>query len=218
LVLLAFRGEWSIPLYVAGSGILMSLTPWPSQFDRYLAPLTPLLAIALLLALGETRKHLPRLISAFFLLVVLGILSMQAGVLLTVYTADHQPATYEDASGQRREYRLFFYPPAWQQYDAALAWLKRTAKPEEIVATSAPQWVYLQTGLRAVLPPFERDVAEAERLVESVPVEYLIIDDLGFVDVSSRYAAPIVRTFPERWTLIHSTPDGGTRIYRRTVR
>jgi hypothetical protein len=225
LVLLAFRGESLIPLYVASSVMLMSLTPWPAQFDRYLAPLTPLLAVALLVALGETRKHLSRLhratrgsIGALLVVVVLGILSTQAAVLLRVYTTKHQPATYEDASGQRHEYRLFFHPRAWQRYDAALEWLKRAAKPEEIVATSTPHWVYLQTGLRAVMPPFEPDVAEAQRLVDSVPVDYLIVDDLAFVDVTRRYVAPIVKAFPERWALIHSTPDGGTRIYRRTTR
>ncbi|HSV07161.1 MAG TPA: hypothetical protein VLI07_11635 [Candidatus Binatus sp.] len=225
LVLLAFRGEWLIPLYVASSVMLMSLTPWPAQFDRYLVPLTPLLAVALLVALGETRRHLFRLhratrgsIGALLVVVVLGILSTQAAVLLRVYTTEHQPATSEDASGQRREYRLFFYPRAWQEYDAALEWLKRQARPEEIVATSTPHWVYLQTGLRAVMPPFEPDVQEAERLVDSVPVDYLIVDDLGFVDVTRRYAAPLVKAFPEHWALIHSTPDGGTHIYRRMTR
>jgi len=224
-VLLALRGESLIPLYVAASVMLISLTPWPGQFERYLTPLTPLLAIALFVTVGEVGKRLARLhtatrrsVAALLVVVVLGILSSEAAVLLHVYTWNHQPATYEDASGQRHEYRLFFYPRADQQYDVALGWLKRMASPEAIVATSTPQWVYLQTGLRAVMPPFEPDVAEAQRLLDSVPVEYLIIDDLVFTDITRRYAAPLVKAFPERWALIHSTPDDGTHIYRRISR
>jgi len=224
-VLLALRGESLIPLYVAASVMLMSLTPWPGQFDRYLAPLTPLLAIALFVTVGEAWKRLARLraptrraVAALLVVVALGIPSTEAAVLLHVYTWDHEPAIYEDASGQRHEYRLFFYPRADQQYDVALGWLKRVARPEAIVATSTPHLVYLQTGLRAVMPPFEPEVAEAQRLLDSVPVEYLIVDDLTFTDITRRYAAPIVKAFPERWALIHSTPDDGTHIYRRISR
>jgi len=75
--------------------------------------------------------------------------------------------------------------------------------------------LYLATGLRAVLPPFEIEAAEAERLLESVPVDYLVIDDLEFVDVTRRYAEPVVRAYPERWTLVRGDPTSGSRIYRR---
>ena len=224
LVVLGLRGETLIPLYVAGSAVLMSVTPWPGQFGRYLAPLTPLFAIALFVALGEAT-HLSRLpraarrcVAALGVVTFATVLASEVAVLLHVYVAEHQPATYEDAAGQRRAYRLFFYRQAWQQYDAALDWLRHEASPQAVVATSTPHWVYVRTGLHAVMPPFVPDVAEAERLVESVPVEYLIVDDLEFVDVTRRYAAPVVQAFPERWALIHSTPDGGTRIYRRTAR
>jgi hypothetical protein len=130
---------------------------------------------------------------------------------------EHWQAFYEDQHGRRREYRLFFYTKAWQLHDAALDWLKEEAKPREIVATSAPHWAYLKTGLKAVLPPFTPDLHEAQRLVDSVPVGYLIIDSLEFVDITRRYSAPMVEAFPERWTLIYSTPNNGSLIYRRVT-
>ena len=68
-----------------------------------------------------------------------------------------------------------------------------------------------------MLPPFEPDVAEAERLLDSVPVAYLVIDELDFLDVSRRYGAPVVAAYPERWTLVYEAPEGGSRIYRRAA-
>ena len=40
--LLLVQGEWLYPLYFGLSLAMISLTPWPSQFWRYLAPMTPL--------------------------------------------------------------------------------------------------------------------------------------------------------------------------------
>ena len=40
--LLLRQGEWLYPLYFGLSLAMISLTPWPGQFWRYLAPLTPL--------------------------------------------------------------------------------------------------------------------------------------------------------------------------------
>jgi hypothetical protein len=126
-------------------------------------------------------------------------------------------ASYKTKTGQQQEYRLFFYTEAWQLHDAALDWLAGEANPREIVATSTHHWVYLKTGLRAVMPPFEADVRAAQRLVDSVPVSYLIVDNLEFRDMSRRYAAPIVEAFPERWELIYSSAEKGSRIYRRVT-
>src|SRR5262249_51603779 len=45
--LMVWRRQWFIPLYIAGSAGLICLTPWPGQLTRYLSPLTPFLALAL---------------------------------------------------------------------------------------------------------------------------------------------------------------------------
>jgi hypothetical protein len=153
---------------------------------------------------------------AFITAVVFGVFSMQLLVLGRSY-AKSAKASYKAQSGQQREYRLFYYTPAWQLHDGALDWLEGVAGPHEIVATSTHHWVYLKTGLRAIMPPFEADVRAAQRLVDSVPVSYLIIDSLEFRDMSRRYGAPIVKAFPERWELIYSPAEKGSRIYRRVT-
>ena len=223
LVLLAQAGEWLIPMYVLGSIALVGLTPWPGQFERYLAPLTPILALGLLVTLLKLRSRLSttskpwarRLGPVLLLTVLVGVLGQESFAIYKVYTKQHREVDYRDAGGRLHEQRLFFYTPAWRTHDAALDWLRQVVRPEDIVATSTPHWAYLKTGSHAILPPFEADIRAARRLLEEVPVRYLVVDSLEFVDVSRRYAAPVARAFPSEWQLIYSSADSTSRIYRR---
>lgn len=224
LVLLGLRREWIIVLYLVGSAGLICLTPWPAQFIRYAWPLIPLLAPALFITLIEVRNRLSKgglrhrsiVGIAFVTAVALLIFSVQLVALARKYR-ESAKASYKIKNGERQEYRLFFYTSAWQLHDGALDWLEGVAGHREIVATSTPQWAYLKTGLPAVMPPFEPDVREAQRLLDSVPVSYLVLDHLEFLDISRRYAAPIVKMLPERWELIYSSAERGSQIYRRVT-
>ena len=44
---------------------------------------------------------------------------------------------------------------------------------------------------------------------------YLVVDQLSFLDVSRRYAAPVPRAAAAEWPLVYATSDSGPRIYRR---
>ncbi len=219
LALLVRQGEWLIPLYVLGSTVIVGLTPWPGQFERYLAPLTPLLALGVVLSLLALRSKLDqrtrRLGTLIVRIVLVGMLAQEGFALYKVYTKQHRPVEFVDAQGHRQEQRLFFYTEAWRSHDAALDWLRSVAHADDIVATSTPHWAYLKTGARAVLPPFEADVRTASHLLEAVPVKYLVVDSLEFVDVSRRYAAPVARAYQHDWKLVYSSPDSTSRIYRR---
>ena len=226
LVLLVRRRERLIPLYVAGSVALICLTPWPGQFGRYLVPLTPLFALAFFIALGQTREWMVQaggrfgtpLAVVFIAAMAIAVFGQETFVLYKVYTRKHSPAYYLDGGGRQRHYDLFFYSEAWQQHDRALAWLKAKAESDAVVATSTPHRVYLQTGLRAVMPPFEPDARKAQRLLDSVPVAYVVVDSLDFVDTSRRYAEPVVHAYPDRWQLVYSTGPKGSRVYARVKR
>jgi hypothetical protein len=63
------------------------------------------------------------------------------------------------------------------------------------------------------MPPFEKDAARAQRLLDTVPVRYLVIGK--DVVESERYTLPVVTAFADRWTLVYSTPIGGWNVYRR---
>jgi hypothetical protein len=220
LVVLAVRGEYLIPLYVAGSLSLIALTPWPGQFGRYLAPLTPVLALALVVALAGARGWLGerqrwRLARrALVPVIVCGILILQ---LFPIYKSFQKRAWagWPSPSGSYERYRLFYYTPAWQEQEMALNWLAGRAGPNDVTATSTPHWLYLRNVSPAVMPPFEADVREAQRLADAVPLRYLVVDALEFTDVTRRYALPMLEAFPERWELVYASPHRQSRIFRR---
>lgn len=81
--------------------------------------------------------------------------------------------------------------------------LKLQTKATDVVAGSMPHWVYLRTGLKAVMPPYEPDPAKAQHLLDSVPVKYLIVDEELAID-TRRYTYPVVRSFPAGWKRVYS--------------
>jgi hypothetical protein len=223
LVLLARGGDWLIALYAAGTLALVGLTPWFGQFERYLWPLTPVLAVALWRAVAFSsqatfagRRSWRVAVMTMVATVVLGVFSTQSLALIRTYGLS-DTAFYGSRSAERRAYTLFFYAPEWRFHDAAVDWLGAHARADEIVAASTPHWIYLRTGLRSVMLPFEPDVREALRLLDSVPVSYLVIDNLAFIDVSRRYGAPVVAAFPAQWELIEAASNKGSRVYRRRL-
>ena len=203
------RGARLLPLYWAGSLLLIVLTPWPAQFGRYLMPLAPLTALGLVNGIVTVWRRWPsRILRRTLAFGLIGILVAQVLALIVIFTQQH----YKVVGG---DYRLFFYDKAWQSHDAAIQWLAGDAPRDAVIATATPHWVYLSIGRRAVFPPFTAAVDEAERLLESVPVDYLIIDEIALIDFTRRYALPVVRAFPDRWTLVHETTPRGSSIYRR---
>jgi len=222
LALLAAWGEVLLVLYVAGSLALIAATPWPVQFVRYLIPLTPFLTLAVVALLATAARRAAesgglgwRVLRGALVAVVLTIGAQQ---VVTLYRSMHKypsPAVMVDRAGRRHDYRLFFYDHAWRLHDDGLDWLARAAKPGEIVATSTPHWAYLRTGLPAVMPPYEPDGARAAALLDQVPVTYLIVDQLAFLDVGRRYTIPAIDHAPAHWRLVYAPNDSGPKIYRR---
>lgn len=212
-VLLRAR-EWTLVLYVAASVGLVCLTPWPHQFIRYVTPLIPLLAIALgvaLTTLAGARKPAAWAAGGIVALLLTG----QALALWHAYTRFHHRVRYTDSQGTERRYRLFFYGRSWPALDESLDWLRERSGPGDVIATSCPHWTWLRTGRKAVMPPFEPDPAEAERLLDTVPVTWVILDELEFTDVSRRYAARVVEARPESWRKVYTSRSGEVRVYRR---
>ncbi len=221
-VLLAIQGQTLLVLYAVGSLAIIAVTPWPIQFVRYLVPLTPFLTLALVSVLvwstrraAETRAPGWRALRLVMLATVGVIVAQQIMTLTRSMTKHPTLAAYTDRAGQRHEYRLFFYDRSWRLHDDGLDWLARHARPGEIVATSTPHWTYLRTGLPAIMPPYEADAGLAETLLEQVPVTYLVVDQLSFLDVGRRYTIPAIERGPDRWRLIYAVNDSGPRIYRR---
>jgi hypothetical protein len=222
LVLLARGGHWLPVLYVAGSLALIVVTPWPGQFSRYLVPLAPILALAFVsVPAAVARRARQSGVRGWRVAALAGhgliafVLVQEVYTVFKVFTKHHQPALMTDASGKTHQYRLFFYDLAWRLHDDGLDWLRQQESRQAIIATSTPHLAYLRTGMRAVMPPYEVDPAKAAELLGAVPVTYLVVDQLEFLDVSRRYAAPVPRAAAAEWPLVYATNDSGPRIYRR---
>jgi hypothetical protein len=195
-------------LLLASSLLLIALTPWPAQFLRYLMPFAPLAAVALALAVAEVGSRLRGFTPAALVLV----LGAQGACLAKTFVHYH----HEVELPARVEARQFLFAERreWRAFYAGLEWLRTNTAPEAQVATSCPLLVWLHAGRKAVMPPLEADPAEAARLLDSVAIDYLVIDALAFVDMSRRYAAPVVTADPAGWLEVFRSGEDVV-IYRR---
>jgi hypothetical protein len=221
LGLLGLQGNLLIPLYAAASLALIVVTPWTNQFTRYMVPLTPIFALGLLncyvwvAARAVSRERRPWRAAKAVLAGSIAIALVQESVTVgSMFATHHDRTRYADASGAHA-YRLFYFDEPWQDHDRSLQWLAEHGAAGAVVATSTPPLVYLRTGLKAVMPPYEPAPATAQHLLDGVPATYLLVDSLDSPDVARRYLDPVVTAYPERWRLVYGPRAGGTRVYQR---
>jgi hypothetical protein len=146
------------------------------------------------------------------------VAGFQLGSYAVSHTIHFQAATYHSRSGARVNYRQLWYRQPDQDLDESIDWIEAHARPRDVVACSMPHWVFLRTNLKAVMPPFEVDVATAQRYLDSVPVRYLVEEDPAkLTNFGSRYMGPMLRTFPENWHLVHVSPGSNAKVYERSA-
>lgn len=212
---LLWRRAQLLVLTVAASLALIAVTPWPAQFLRYLMPFSPLLALSLVVALERCAGARPR-VRAAGLAVVLGA---QLLTLWQTFTLYHHEVELPGGAGQPRMARHFLFEERrqWRALYAGLQWLRRNAPADACVATSCPLLVWIHAQRKAVMPPLEADPNEARRLLDAVPVDYLVVDSLAFVDMTRRYGRPVVEADPAAWETVFRSGDDVV-IYRRIGR
>jgi hypothetical protein len=125
------------------------------------------------------------------------------------------PVTYYDAAGRTTSARLLFYDNRAAALDEALEQVRQRARPGDVMATTMPHWAYVRTGIKAILPPMEADHEGARRLLDAVPVRFVVLDELPYPRISQRYAAPAVERHPALWRRVYETADGQARLYER---
>jgi len=220
-ILLVYQGEILVALCAWALIALVSLTPWPAQFNRYLMPVLPVLSLSLCVVLAwlsERAQAIFRTGGRAIVLVtvcaiVSGILSQQLATAGAIYAKRFLPVQYLDRHAGRVAHHLFFYMDSYRALDAGVDWLMAHAGPGDVIAVSMPHWVHLRTGNKVVMPPFESDPLKAQQLLESVPVTYLILDE-GLAIDSQRFTKGVVERFPERWKRVYSddvTTETGDR-------
>ncbi len=224
LTLQLIQRQWIVPLYVFIYLAALCLTPFPQQYTRYLMPIVPFLVLSLIVFLSAARDASHRFLPSrwanlgtYFTAATLSVaLIMEILGFAKMNTQYHLRITYLDRQHQPLDYRLFYYGKGDQAFDICIDYVRQQAKSDDVVAAGMPHWVHLRTGLKTVMPPFEKDVVKAQQLLDSVPVSYLIIGRGGIE--SERYTLPVVQQFPERWEQIYSTPEGDWTVYQHVNR
>jgi hypothetical protein len=219
LMIFVCRRDWLMAFIVLGSFGLFCITPWPGQFTRYLEPLAPFLTIALLLGLCQITTALsargiqktPMIAASAFLVLLTIVVEIHKAVWLFGERARQRVVFAREEIGP--ESKWFIYDRSWQAWQQAVNWIDSRAPRNALVATTAPYFYYLQTGRLAVLPPMEADLVRERGLLDSVPVSYVIIDELEFTDIARRYVFPAVEADRAGWHLVYKIDS--TTVYER---
>jgi hypothetical protein len=222
-ILVATGRYWFLSLYFAITIVMVVATPWAYEFWRYLAPVTPLTLLFFFVALIAIRNQLKRVRWGKIAGALVITVPSAAILLVQIVVATHimqtlRPVSYYDATGRERVFKLIAYGSEWHALDPAFEWIKRNTPRDAVIATTVPHLAYLRTGHKAVLPPFVSDPNTARRLLDEVPVHYIVVDRFGRPGVSERYATTIVAHNSTDWRLVFTASDGKTSVYERVNR
>jgi hypothetical protein len=202
-----------IPVYVVLSLIIVASAPWPPMYIRYVAPLAPYLATALVLGLGMVSRVAPPGLAANLPRIAIGlVLLQQTAALCLCYRHWRMNVDILDRNGQLAHFRWFHYYEGSRSMDAAHDWILKETRPTDIIASSTPQWTFLRTGRKAVMVPFG-DPPTAAKLLADVPARYFILDDVFPLSLSSA-ALPAIEGSPDWQEVFRVTP--GCRIFARS--
>jgi hypothetical protein len=220
-LLMIRKREWLVPVYVSLSIAAICTTPWPGQFDRYVVPLAPFLLILFITCLNQFRRFAQRRFAAnrwaSAVPVAIALLAVTESAIscLVGYRNFLDPTVYQDNGGTARAYKLFHYAAAGSGTENGLKWLVTHADRRAIVAASMPQWVYLKTGLKTVMPPLEADPQKAQQAVDSVPVTYAVIDTLLMEDKFNLRFPRALRANTDKWIPVYQSAGHEFDIYQR---
>ena len=218
LALLAARGEHLAPLYVLAALAMITLTPWQNQFWRYLTPLCPYLALGLVYGFWRARERAGKRGRLALGALLAMVLALELQCARSMFAHSWRSSELSTPAGMDLAGHAFYVEPEWDAFQAALKWLRANAEPEAVVGSAAPQLVHLSTGLRSVMPPFESDLEAAQVALDSVPVRYLIVEDLSFLDITRRYTRPLVEARSADWELVYQPADSRLAVWRRKTR
>jgi hypothetical protein len=146
--------------------------------------------------------------------VVAVVLVVELFTVLHAYRTIRGDVVLHDQRGSPVRFSLFFYGQPDRELDAALEWLRGRGRPGDVVASAMPHWAHLLTGMKTVVPPFERDPSKAEALLDSVPIRYIIMD--ADTTRMMRGSAGAITDADGRWTRIYTSSSGLVAVYERT--
>ncbi len=223
LIIHLWRFQSVIALYVLFYLAAVCWVPFLSdQSARYLMPIVPFLLFFFIIFLSTAGSFMKRYFPAswsgsgkYLVPTILSIIVLaELYCLFMVLTREYRQISYFDKNDRLVEYRMFFNDSLRVNYDYCVDYIKENAPSDVIIATSDAQWVYLRTGLKAVMLPLEIDPDKAQQQLDSVPAEYIIVGK-DYIK-SDQYILPVVERFPEKWEKVYTSPESNFAVYRRS--
>ena len=136
-----------------------------------------------------------------------GVLLLQAYTLWKIFQERSRNGAMYVAKPGVVAPHFFSHDQLWFGWEEAVAWLKANSPPDAVIATSASHLCYLYTGRKSVAPPVEHDPSRTRRLLESVPVSYVIVDP--------GYNLSAIETGSKAWQLVKQFH--GRKLYARNL-
>jgi hypothetical protein len=224
VLLLLQRQELLVGLYVLFTILIACCAPW-QQIVRYMLPTVPFLLCAFFEGLRSTRLWLAAIappwgkrLTGGFISAGLALIVGQQALSCVIAFRYSRSETYRTSRAALVQFPQFLFQDEDVALGQAADWIRDYAEPGDILAAAMPQWVYLKTGLKTVMPPFESDPKRANSLLKSVPVHYLIVESKSRMGDSARnYMSSVVRTFPKEWQMVYANRESTVRVFEHTV-
>jgi hypothetical protein len=178
--LVFLRRRWTaLVLYLPLSIGLLSL--WPIVETRFVTPLLPLIAAALMLGLaalpGERRARWGIAAAGLVALALVAGGAPQSVALAADRAQCIRGATPPDASCEPRDPANFF---------RAVAWIRDHLPPDAVVMSAKPSVLYYYSGRRAVLtrPPSARDSTAFLGRLERSGAGWILLSSLNWGEIT----------------------------------
>ena len=177
---------------------------WHTRLQwKYMAPITPILLLYMFAGIQWICANLPRIRSVpnIVIPVVLGV--MCAGCGMRVLDSLEQ--------GWMIRGKIDPYAPAY-------GWLKQETAPSSLLMGIDHPGLFLYTGRKAVAPAMSHDHDAAMGYIQSQGTHYFIVSP-GRVSNEAQgldelYLRPVIKRYPERFSLVYTDPDDRIQIYR----
>ena len=96
------------------------------------------------------------------------------------------------------------YPPQWQSYFEAAAWIEQHTPRDSIIAARKPSLLYLTSKRRSIYWPYSSSPEQFLGALHGSPATHVVVDQLGFPD-TQQLLVPAIRRYPENFRLVYAT-------------
>ncbi len=203
-------------------GYVATLFVLPGSPDRYLLPVLPFIVFYIFKGFEGICNRFPDSIppkKGFMRYLPLERVTavFQRSVLVRYYPVLLScvfllPSLFADFGFIRDRRMSPGYHQAWKTYYEASVWMRDNTPPQSRVSTRKPGLVWFWSRREANGYPRVEDPVEI--LAALKKFDYILLDNIPVFPEKLKYIVPAIKTFPERFKVIHTTEAPKTYVIR----